>query len=223
MAINKVEYGSDVLIDLTADTVDETSLLKGATAHDMKGEPITGTLDIDDVVRFKNTETDACYIPDLPLVPFANDMLRGMLVGESTNVKYETGKFVHDSASIMCSQRAIYHNLQEVPNFVYVCGMKTLADYNAEANAKNANALLLMFQINLNDKHRIGCYDSVHSGGTGHSGITYQMDDIDGYKNTIYRDDTKIKMEVSNEPKFIEGDEYFYIIAKVDFFDNINK
>ena len=223
MAINKVEYGSDVLIDLTTDTVDETSLLKGATAHDMKGEPIIGTLDIDDVVRFKNTETDACYIPNLPLVPFANDMLRGMLVSESTNVKYETGKFVHDSASIMCSQRAIYHNLQEVPNFVYVCGMKTLTDYNAEANAKNENALLLMFQINLNDKHRIGCYDSVHSGGTGHSGITYQIDDVDGYKNTMYRDDTKIKMEVSNTPKFIEGDEYFYIIAKVNFFDNINK
>ena len=223
MAINKVEYGSDVLIDLTADTVDETSLLKGATAHDMKGEPIIGTLDIDDVIRFKNTETDACYIPNLPLVPFANDMLRGMLVGESANVKYETGKFIHDSASIMCSQRAIYHNLQEVPNFVYVCGMKTLTDYNAEANAKNENALLFMFQININDKHRIGCYDIVHSGGTGHGGITYQMDDVDGYKNTIYRDDTKIKMEISNTPKFIEGDEYFYIIAKVNFFDNINK
>ena len=223
MAINKVEYGSDVLIDLTADTVDETSLFNGATPHDMKGEPIIGTLDIDDVVRFKNTETDACYIPNLPLVPFVNDMLRGMLVGESTNVKYETGKFVHDSASIMCSQRAIYHNLQEVPNFVYVCGMKTLADYNAEANAKNENALLFMFQININDKHRIGCYDIVHSGGTGHGGIAYQMDDVDGYKNTIYRDDTKIKMEISNAPKFIEGDEYFYIIAKVDFFNDINK
>ena len=223
MAINKVEYGSDVLIDLTADTVDETSLLKGATAHDMKGEPIVGTLDIDDVVRFENTETDACFTPDLPLVPFVNDMLRGMLVGESTNVKYETGKFVHDSASIICSQRAIYHNLQEVPNFVYICGTKTLTDYNAEANAKNAYALLFMFQINLNDKHRIGCYDIVHSGGTGHSGITYQIDDVDDYKNTIYRDDTKIKMEISNTPKFIEGDEYFYIIAKVDFFDDINK
>ena len=223
MAINKVEYGSDVLIDLTADTVDETSLFNGATPHDMKGEPITATLDIDDVVRFKNTETDACYIPNLPLVPFVNDMLRGMLVGESTNVKYETGKFIHDSASIMCSQRAIYHNLQEVPNFVYVCGMKTLADYNAEANAKNENALLLMFQINLNDKHRIGGYSTVDSGGTGHGGITYQMDDVDGYKNTIYRDNTKIKMEISNTPKFIEGDEYFYIVAKIDFFDNINK
>ena len=80
MAINRVEYGSDVLIDLTADTVDETSLLKGATAHDMKGEPIVGTLDIDDVVRFEVIDREACYVPDLPLVPFANDMLRGILV-----------------------------------------------------------------------------------------------------------------------------------------------
>lgn len=40
--INKVIFGSDTLIDLTADTVTEDTLDKGVTAHNAQGEPITG-------------------------------------------------------------------------------------------------------------------------------------------------------------------------------------
>ena len=43
MAINKVVYGGDVLIDLTGDTVTAEQLAKGATAHDKSGAKITGT------------------------------------------------------------------------------------------------------------------------------------------------------------------------------------
>ena len=35
MAYNKVVYGAQVLIDLTADTVDPEHLLAGKTAHDL--------------------------------------------------------------------------------------------------------------------------------------------------------------------------------------------
>ena len=45
MAVNKVVYGTTVLVDLTEDTVTADKLLKGATAHDAIGEPITGTLE----------------------------------------------------------------------------------------------------------------------------------------------------------------------------------
>lgn len=43
MAVNKVIYGSEVLIDLTDDTVNESSLKQGYTAHDCHGNLITGT------------------------------------------------------------------------------------------------------------------------------------------------------------------------------------
>lgn len=43
MAINKVIYGENTLIDLTSDTVDATSLKAGITAHDRSGKQITGT------------------------------------------------------------------------------------------------------------------------------------------------------------------------------------
>ena len=45
MAVNKVVYGTTVLVDLTEDTVTPDKLLKGATAHDASGEPITGTME----------------------------------------------------------------------------------------------------------------------------------------------------------------------------------
>lgn len=45
MAVNKVVYGTTVLVDLTKDTVTADKLLKGATAHNAAGEPITGTME----------------------------------------------------------------------------------------------------------------------------------------------------------------------------------
>lgn len=47
MAVNKVVYGSTVLIDLTADTVTADKILTNYTAHDQSGAVITGTCDFD--------------------------------------------------------------------------------------------------------------------------------------------------------------------------------
>ena len=47
MAINKVIYGSQVLIDLTGDTVTADNLLSGFTAHGKNGSPIEGTCTFD--------------------------------------------------------------------------------------------------------------------------------------------------------------------------------
>ena len=43
MAVNKVIFGSETLIDLTNDTVQADKLAKGLTAHDKSGAIITGT------------------------------------------------------------------------------------------------------------------------------------------------------------------------------------
>lgn len=42
--VNKVVLGSDTVLDLTSDTVTPETLLVGTTAHNAKGEIITGTL-----------------------------------------------------------------------------------------------------------------------------------------------------------------------------------
>lgn len=43
MAVNKVIYGGNILIDLTKDTVTTDKLASGITAHDKSGKTITGT------------------------------------------------------------------------------------------------------------------------------------------------------------------------------------
>lgn len=45
--VNKVIYGGNTLIDLTADTITAAQLLEGVTAHDKSGAQITGTLTYD--------------------------------------------------------------------------------------------------------------------------------------------------------------------------------
>ena len=47
MAISKVIYGGNTLIDLTADNVKADKLLKGYTAHGADGEVINGSCDYD--------------------------------------------------------------------------------------------------------------------------------------------------------------------------------
>ena len=47
MAYNKIIYGAQILIDLTEDSVDAQSRLKGKTAHDKSGETITGICEYD--------------------------------------------------------------------------------------------------------------------------------------------------------------------------------
>lgn len=47
MAISKVIYGGETLIDLTPDTITEDKLLKGYTAHGGDGEVIVGTCEFD--------------------------------------------------------------------------------------------------------------------------------------------------------------------------------
>lgn len=45
MAVSKVIYAGDTLIDLTEDTVTPETLAKGITAHDKTGAPIVGTME----------------------------------------------------------------------------------------------------------------------------------------------------------------------------------
>lgn len=47
MAVNKVVYGTNTLIDLTSDTVTPDKMLSGYTAHDKSGTTIEGTCDFD--------------------------------------------------------------------------------------------------------------------------------------------------------------------------------
>ena len=58
MAINKVIFGGETLIDLTSDTVDAAHLLSGYKAHDRSGTIITGTCAYDADTSDANASAD---------------------------------------------------------------------------------------------------------------------------------------------------------------------
>ncbi|MFR8011274.1 MAG: phage baseplate protein [Clostridia bacterium] len=65
MAINKIVYDGDTLIDLTGDTVTPETLAEGATAHNKSGEQIIGTMvggSPTEIVRFWRCEDGQNYL-----------------------------------------------------------------------------------------------------------------------------------------------------------------
>lgn len=62
MPVNKVVFGENVLIDLTADTVSPDKLKKGVTAHDRSGTEITGTMDDSSVVVVDGDEIECVLL-----------------------------------------------------------------------------------------------------------------------------------------------------------------
>lgn len=60
MAINKVIYGGNTLIDLTGDNITAADLLAGKTAHDKSGASITGTCTFD-----SDTSEDTAVVAEI--------------------------------------------------------------------------------------------------------------------------------------------------------------
>ena len=46
MGVSKVDFGKTTLIDLTGDSVNAASLLRGKTAHNAAGEQVVGEVDL---------------------------------------------------------------------------------------------------------------------------------------------------------------------------------
>lgn len=59
MAVNKVVYNNETLIDLTNDTVTTNDLVEGVIAHDKSGTQINGTLVVRTVYTGSETPSNS--------------------------------------------------------------------------------------------------------------------------------------------------------------------
>lgn len=59
MAINKVDFYGNTLIDISSDTVDATHLAQGYTAHTAAGDAVVGTLSFVTYYTSANTPTSS--------------------------------------------------------------------------------------------------------------------------------------------------------------------
>lgn len=79
MAVSKVNYGSDTLIDLTEDTVTPSNLMKGATAHDSAGNSITGILEETEITTILSADSTDDQVPSSKCVYNSIESVKGMI------------------------------------------------------------------------------------------------------------------------------------------------
>ena len=82
MAISKVVYDGNTLIDLTSDSVNASNLSKGTTAHNAAGEQIVGTFEQVQSDWNQNDETAVDYVKNRPF--YTKNPVETVLVEEST-------------------------------------------------------------------------------------------------------------------------------------------
>ena len=82
MAISKVVYDGNTLIDLTSDSVNASNLSKGTTAHNAAGEQIVGTFEQAQSDWNQNDETAVDYVKNRPF--YTKNPVETVFVEEST-------------------------------------------------------------------------------------------------------------------------------------------
>lgn len=82
MAISKVVYDGNTLIDLTSDSVNASNLSKGTTAHNAAGEQIVGTFEQAQSDWNQNDETAVDYVKNRPF--YTKNPVETILVEERT-------------------------------------------------------------------------------------------------------------------------------------------
>ena len=79
MAVNKIIYGGQTLIDLTQDTATEGTVLKGNTFHKADGSVVAGTYEYN-------------------MLPLALDASAGKLIYTEPYIDFTTGKLMYPAA-----------------------------------------------------------------------------------------------------------------------------
>lgn len=101
MAINKVIYGNDTLVDLTEDTVTPATLLQGQTAHDRSGNLISGSfLPIAGVTSFNGRSGSVLPMAgDYDIDDMGDVVFNNLQNGQILKYNSSTQKWVNDDES----------------------------------------------------------------------------------------------------------------------------
>ena len=127
MAVNKVEYGDTVLLDLTGDTVSADTLLKGASAHNASGEVIDGAVDLNNY--YTKDETAGYVNQEIGKLDFSNFATKAD-IPDTSGLATET----YVSSSIAAAQPDLsgYAKTSDIPDVSGLATSKYVDDEVAE-------------------------------------------------------------------------------------------
>lgn len=119
MAVNKVVYGTTVLVDLTADTVAPDNLLYGETAHGADGDLIEGAFVPFDPSPWRTVEVGE-ITPTSETTQIAADTAKGTPIGliitrmrtnniSAANNAIVTAVWAVDSDDLVCARNLYYY------------------------------------------------------------------------------------------------------------------
>lgn len=126
MAVNKVEFGGETLIDLTKDSVKPETLAEGETAHDAAGEPIIGTMKVGSAT--------------VPIIDLTVDFSSLPPDSYDENYFYRYVEFEEVFYAITSTSRNIIkkeYNGEEITMNVVIVPVDTLHGYNSAIAATN--------------------------------------------------------------------------------------
>ena len=190
MGVSKVEFGNEVLLDLTADTVSASTLVAGVTAHNAAGELISGELQLPLVATNGGTGR--------------NELTAGSyLVGNGTGeVMLKTPEEVlTDIGALKAGMKYMYAKYNENDGSTYVYSDEActaLIDDSYVEAYKNGTPVVLIdngTQVRITETYEengtvygfAGSVMTTLSGNNG-DGIAYYGYSIDYETKTLFRD-----------------------------------
>lgn len=182
MAINKIIYGNNTIIDLTSDTVVADKLATGYTAHDRSGAIITGTMQGSSWTKLaelttnkiNTTSTSATYYGAIQAGASAWDADKILYVKVRASSGKKTGYF-YGTDNFLINTYAKNGSTARNPYFMrLIYSVSTSGNYDIQSYAYSTG--LGVYAYNVDTNGEISIYHRYHTSGSKTINDTFKIE-----------------------------------------------
>lgn len=194
MAVNKVVYAGNTLVDLTGDSVTPETLAEGATAHDASGKTIVGTMSAEELIQHANipeyVKKESLRVANAVQAVRQNDSIVFLAMSDNHHYGEQKNTDQHPDADGIQTNTSNLHAAMAAKTLAYVLKFDFMAHLgDATWGAQKTTSALLHSQADellsfLRESHNgIPCF---HAIGNHDSGIYYHNQQITDGKTGVF-------------------------------------